>query len=243
MTRTAPPKLRNYLIGGFVLALNAGYINAIGILSPLHQVVSHLTGTSSNLAISLINTPAQSYKLILIILSFMSGCVISGAIIDSQQLRLGRRYGVILLMESFLLLFATFFLENKSNVGLYLTTLACGLQNAMATSYTGAVIRTTHMTGLITDFGIHLGNLLAGRPVAYWRFWVYFILFAGFVFGGVLGTYAYSILEISALYGSALLCAILGLSHWIWRQMKIMRGKPPQLEEADAEEATAESQL
>jgi uncharacterized membrane protein YoaK (UPF0700 family) len=34
-----------------------------------------------------------------------------------------------------------------------------GLQNAMITKLSGAEIRTTHMTGLVTDIGIELGKL------------------------------------------------------------------------------------
>jgi uncharacterized membrane protein YoaK (UPF0700 family) len=34
-----------------------------------------------------------------------------------------------------------------------------GLQNAMITKLSGAEIRTTHMTGIVTDIGIELGKL------------------------------------------------------------------------------------
>lgn len=35
-----------------------------------------------------------------------------------------------------------------------------GLQNAMVTKLSSAEIRTTHMTGIVTDIGIELGKLL-----------------------------------------------------------------------------------
>jgi uncharacterized membrane protein YoaK (UPF0700 family) len=35
-----------------------------------------------------------------------------------------------------------------------------GLQNAIVTKLSNAVIRTTHMTGIVTDLGIELGKLL-----------------------------------------------------------------------------------
>ena len=43
--------------------------------------------------------------------------------------------------------------------------MACGLQNSMVATYSGAVIRTTHLTGLTSDMGAAIGNWLAGRPV------------------------------------------------------------------------------
>jgi uncharacterized membrane protein YoaK (UPF0700 family) len=35
-----------------------------------------------------------------------------------------------------------------------------GLQNAMITKLSDAVIRTTHLTGMVTDIGIELGRML-----------------------------------------------------------------------------------
>jgi|GEM_PF-5134493 len=39
---------------------------------------------------------------------------------------------------------------------------ACGFQNALATHY-GLVLRTTHVTGLLTDLGTNLGMRLRGH--------------------------------------------------------------------------------
>jgi uncharacterized membrane protein YoaK (UPF0700 family) len=38
-----------------------------------------------------------------------------------------------------------------------------GLQNAIVTKISGAVIRTTHLTGMVTDVGIKLGRILYGH--------------------------------------------------------------------------------
>ena len=40
-----------------------------------------------------------------------------------------------------------------------LVAAACGLQNAMCTSHFGAIIRTTHLTGTVTDIGSTLGRI------------------------------------------------------------------------------------
>jgi len=49
---------------------------------------------------------------------------------------------------------------SDSEIAAYLAIAACGLQNGMATSYSGAVIRTTHVTGIATDVGLLLGRML-----------------------------------------------------------------------------------
>lgn len=40
-----------------------------------------------------------------------------------------------------------------------LVAAACGLQNAMCTSHFGAIIRTTHVTGTMTDIGSTMGRI------------------------------------------------------------------------------------
>ena len=56
-------------------------------------------------------------------------------------------------------------LEHKSAYGMYATACACGLQNAMVSTYSEAVVRTTHVSGMFTDLGIFLGHALRGLPV------------------------------------------------------------------------------
>jgi uncharacterized membrane protein YoaK (UPF0700 family) len=51
--------------------------------------------------------------------------------------------------------------------------MAMGMQNAMTTKFSGAVIRTTHITGLTTDMGIVTANWLQGcawlrHALIYW---------------------------------------------------------------------------
>ena len=55
-------------------------------------------------------------------------------------------------------------LSRGSPLGHYLASAACGLQNALVTNYSGATIRTTHVTGIFTDLGLMIGARLRGRP-------------------------------------------------------------------------------
>ena len=54
-------------------------------------------------------------------------------------------------------------LERGSDRRNYLASVGCGLQNATTSTYSGAVVRTTHVTGLFTDLGILLGLSCAAR--------------------------------------------------------------------------------
>lgn len=86
--------------GGFLLAMNAGYINAVGVLGFRHQAVSHLTGISTYFSIELVNQDAwQVLHLLWVILFFVLGAILSGVLIGNEALRIGRRYHVALWLE------------------------------------------------------------------------------------------------------------------------------------------------
>jgi len=68
-------------------------------------------------------------------------------------------YDLCLLCESALLVLAT--LTHDYKIAAYLAAAACGLQNGMATHWGGAVVRTTHVTGLFTDVGLLCGRMLS----------------------------------------------------------------------------------
>src|SRR5690606_36376599 len=128
-----------------------------------------------------------------------------------STLRLGRRYGVVLALESALLFAAVYFLRRGSFTGDYLASMACGLQNAMATSYSGAVIRTTHLTGVVTDLGIACRHWLRRQPVDWGRFRLYGVLLIGFTLGGILGTLGFHHLSYDTLLFPAAMTGLAGL--------------------------------
>lgn len=78
-------------IGGFFLAFIAGSVNAIALLGFNHQGVSHLTGSSSLLSVELAaGNLASANHLLIIIVSFVIGALISGFVIGNESLKLGK---------------------------------------------------------------------------------------------------------------------------------------------------------
>lgn len=209
-------------IGGFCLALIAGAVNAIALLGFNHQGVSHLSGSSSLLGVELANGNLDNaLHLLWMLLSFVLGATISGCVIGHESLKLGRRYGVALLAVSSSLLMAMWLLEQGSNYGNYLASAACGLQNAMTSTYSGAVVRTTHVTGLFTDLGIMLGLKLRGQAADRRRVWLYLVLIGGFIGGGVGGALGYGFWSYRALLAPALIAATLAVVYFIyWNQQR-----------------------
>ncbi len=199
--------------GGFVLAMGAGAVNAIAILGFNHQGVSHLSGISTLLGIDLASAEMSSaILLVLVLLAFLVGAAISGFVIGGTSLSLGRRYAVALFGEAALLVAAMFLLMRGSTAGHLLASAACGLQNAMTSTYSGAVVRTTHVTGLFTDLGVSVGLRLRGEAWDRRRVWLSLALISGFILGGVAGAWGFTMVRYLALIFPAALAAILGFA-------------------------------
>lgn len=157
---------RNYHLG-FTLAFVAGAINAGGFLA-VHQYTSHMTGIVSAMAD---NWVFGAYDLVFggvgALFSFLAGAACSAVLVNYARRRhLYSEFALPLLLEALLLLcFGLLGARLAHIAGLFVPAtvmLLCfimGLQNAVITKLSKAEIRTTHITGIITDIGIELGKL------------------------------------------------------------------------------------
>jgi uncharacterized membrane protein YoaK (UPF0700 family) len=205
-------------LGGSILALIAGMINAVGFLGFQHQGVTHLTGTTTLVGIAIAGGHGfQAFHLLMVILSFLSGAVFSGFLIQDSTLRLGRRYGVALMVESVLLFAAVPLLSRHKELGAYLASFACGLQNAMASTYSGAVLRTTHVSGAFTDIGILLGHWIRGLEIDARRLQFCLMQTGAFFIGSLAGAAAFASLGYDTLLIPALLTGLTGFAYALYR--------------------------
>lgn len=211
------PKWVEY--GAFILALVAGFVNAVGLLGFQHQSISHLSGITTLIGTSLTSTSLlHTAHLAFIIVAFVLGAAISGFFLRSGALKMGRNYSGLLAVEGVLLLIAIGLLNYDSSLGHYFASAACGLQNAMVTTYSGAVIRTTHVTGIFTDIGIMIGAKLRGEPFDSRKALLFALIVAGFIAGGTFGAVMFNYFTFNALYVPAAICGLLALSYRWYRQ-------------------------
>jgi uncharacterized membrane protein YoaK (UPF0700 family) len=105
-----------------------------------------------------------------------------------------------------MILLAMLALKKGSNAGHYLASAACGLQNAMTSTFSGAVVRTTHVTGIFTDLGIALGLMLRGKRPDKRRTLLYLTLIVGFLSGGIIGSLMFSAYGFDAMLFPATVC-------------------------------------
>lgn len=210
--------------GSFLLALVAGLVNSVGLLGFKHQSISHISGTAALLGAGIANSPvSEVFHLLVVLLSFVVGSAISGYFLRSGALKLGSNYSGLLYLEALLLLATIYFLDNNSLYGHYLASAACGLQNALATTYSGAVVRTTHVTGIFTDLGMMLGAKLRGEEFDQRKALLFMLILGGFIFGATLGAYLFNLFQFQALYIPASICLILALSYSVYK-MKVNCG-------------------
>lgn len=153
---------------GFVLAFVAGAINSGGFLA-VARYTSHMTGIVSTMAD---NLALGAYNLALEaaagLLSFLFGAVCSAVLVNyARRRRMTSLYAFPLLLEAALLLcfgvLGARFTFINSFYGPLTVILLCfimGLQNALISKLSRGEIRTTHVTGIVTDIGIELGKLL-----------------------------------------------------------------------------------
>lgn len=157
---------------GRSLAFVAGAINAGGFLA-VGQYTSHMSGIVSALADNL----ALGNLMLMVTGASALLAFVMGAATSAMLIHWGRRhhthseFALPLILESGLLLCFGILGSNLEQHRLFFVpatvALLCfvmGLQNAMITKISRAEIRTTHVTGLVTDIGIEAGKLF------YWLF-------------------------------------------------------------------------
>jgi uncharacterized membrane protein YoaK (UPF0700 family) len=186
-------------------AFQAGFINSLGFLA-CQRFVSHVTGFSTNVGISLGDgNYLYALELFVVPLFFLFGAWLNGYLTVSRiSKNLIPRYDIIsLIIPSILLILMSFGLAgyfgpfgktlsfSQDFILLNSLTFICGIQNACFSTLTKGHIRTTHLTGLTTDFGTDLSLVISGslppeeRELAIKKNWMRLITFASFSLGAL----------------------------------------------------------
>jgi uncharacterized membrane protein YoaK (UPF0700 family) len=189
----------------WAMAFVAGAVNA-GTFLAVGRYTSHMTGVVSSMADELAYGDfTMAIAAMAMMLSFLGGAFACSTLISyGQRHRMRSRYAFILVVEAGLMLVFGFMgnrLEQKVEFTLPVTViLLCfimGVHNAVTSIISGAAVRTTHMTGTVTDIGIELSRLtyinihnkkgrqriVANRP----KLTLYLLILVSFLCGGITG--------------------------------------------------------
>ncbi len=213
---------------GVALAFVAGGINAGGFLA-VRQYTSHMTGIVSEMADNIVlGYPGMVLAGVGALLSFIAGAALTAVLVNHARRRSWHsEYAGPLMIEALLLIgFGVMGARLAEFDGLFVPAtvmLLCalmGIQNALITKISRAEIRTTHVTGIVTDIGIELGKLF------YWnldngpdrprvvadraRLRLLSLLLLAFFGGGVVGAVGFS--ELGYLFSLPLALVLLFLA-------------------------------
>ena len=157
----------NYQLGA-LLAFVAGAINAGGFLA-VNRYTSHMSGIISSIGddLALGNLMPVVVGAVLLC-SFICGAATTALLINwGKRRQIRSQYALPLLLEAFILLVFGFlgsylssYIQLTIPAIVFLLCFVMGLQNAIVTKMSHAEIRTTHMTGVVTDIGIEIGRML-----------------------------------------------------------------------------------
>lgn len=221
MKASHPPQTRPRLVSEapsrtlvMGLAGLAGLINAAGFHAIGH-FSSHLSGTVAVFSDELASADwSLALLAVWVVIAFTAGAMTTALLMTRLRARQTRgRYARCLIVEALLLLALAavdrFIAPAPDGAAAFSARLLfllgglsflMGFQNAIVTQISHARIRTTHVTGMITDIGVGLGQRLAHRLHPDWPgpsglartpLMLHVMTVTAFILGGILGTLGY----------------------------------------------------
>jgi len=158
------------------LAWVAGYVNTSAVLT-CGMVTNHVTGHASNLG----RDVAQGLWLDAGLMATLIGAFFLGALLSGFALEIGRLRGwasiYVLPAALELILLVAFAIGVRMHAGAsadlggslwwitVMAALAMGVQNATITRISSGVVRTTHLTGIVTDLGHEMAQIAVFRKL------------------------------------------------------------------------------
>lgn len=203
-----------------VLSFVAGIVNVAGFLA-VQKLTTNVTGHFAFFVDEVFQLHFWSgFVYFFYIFFFFLGAFVSGFLVElvarKNQIT---TYIIPIIIEIILLLFVAIFGENL--IENYANSIACillfsmGLQNALVTKISNAIVRTTHLTGLFTDLGIELAQLffykqLDSRQKLFASIKLRLTIISCFFIGGIVGGVFYSKWQLKVLL-IAVLALVIGL--------------------------------
>lgn len=176
------PILKVWLVS---LSFIAGALNVCAIRF-FAIPVTHHTGNMSQLAVTFSNENIHGLlRTMSAIGGFFLGAFIAGLLFHQRNFTLKKRYGLVFMCCA-LCIAITIIPVISIFIKLVLLALTAGLQNGMFMSYNNAIVRSTHVTGYLTDAAFGLGMAVRGNKTKLHFSFFYLISVLAFLLGGIL---------------------------------------------------------
>lgn len=207
-------KDRRFKIWIAFLTFLSGFIN-VGAIRIFSLPISHHTGNVSHLALSIVHKNIAEVCIITsAILAFFAGAFVSGLLFHQRKFGLKKRYGILLMGLAGIFLSLALF-KTPQILKVSALSFAAGVQNAMFIFYGDILVRTTHITGYLTDAAFALAMCLRGKKDKFRFFLFYSLNILFFLAGGIIA----GLIKISSFFiASACLYLIAGLYYFMMRE-------------------------
>lgn len=240
-TGTRRSRQENFSLA-ILLASAAGIVNVTGLLS-LGVLTTNVTGHMAGwVAAAVDQQDFMPWAYLGWMLLFIAGAFTSSLITVLGNRFFPRfRFTFPLLLEMIILGYVGYSGLEDSRTSVFidagLLLFAMGIQNALVTMVSGAVIRTTHLTGLFTDIGIELGEWMYAKDrlqktSILIKLSLHFGIVASFGFGGVVAAFLFQPLGSATFYLAVLLLLLSAVYDatllWYLRlRRRVLKGRRP----------------
>lgn len=186
----------------------AGYVDAIGFLKLGGFFVSFMSGNSTRLGVGLATGHWEAAVTALSLIALFVAGVVLGALVARWAGE--ERRSVVMALEALLLAGAAgLILAGFDKAGVAAMVLAMGAENAVFQRNGDVGVGLTYMTGALVKAGQRIAAALTGGDR--WAWGPFALLWAGLTLGGALGAAAYLRFGVLALWGAAVVVAVLAL--------------------------------
>ncbi len=188
-----------------VLAMLAGFVDAIGFLRLGGMFVSFMSGNSTRLAIGIATGSGATLLAASLIAAFVTG-VVAGSLLSASA-PLSRKPLVLTTVAIFLGAAALLSHWHFDRAAVPMMAFAMGCSNTVFQRDGEVSVGVTYMTGALVKIGQRIGAaLLGGNPLG----WLpYLLLWLGLVTGGVIGAISYAYAGMDCLWAASATAFIL----------------------------------
>lgn len=205
----------------FSLTFSAGFLNASSFLQ-YSYVVTHHTGTVTQMGLVVAQ---NNWSLLVLyfglIMSYIFGGVIAGLLFPKEIFTPQKRYGGILIVLN-TVLFILLRVPLAHKFLLFYLSFMIAMQNGMFLSYRGMIVRTSHVSGTLTDIGLTFGRWMRSQDHHYKMKFIFLTVnFFAFLCGSLVAGLLNAMTTHNLLYLNVFLNIGLGIiSYFLYFQFK-----------------------
>ena len=200
---------KHAILAGCTLAFNSGYINGAclsGILSAdnTKQASAAVTGAWTNSALGMASGNTQQFTFNAKCIGSYCGGSLLASLLNPNPVPFeidAKSVSPAFLIAS-LLVYASSSVAKTSGGSnkayIYLAAIACGIQNSVTSVLTSNMVRSAHFSGITSDIGTFLGQVLRGNTANVLKLKVFSLLGLSFWMGGYV---SYSVTKACASSG------------------------------------------